>query len=607
MARKKQKPKQKPKQPQRPKEKPQAIEPPRSRWHVNLLGLLFVLVQLVILPGAASTFRTPKDALVLAGIAVIVALGLIVRMARGEVRFPRSRLVAVLAVLPILQVISAFWSEDVYRALSSAGHSLLWVAAVAWIATLDEMDRDRLLGWCAAGAGLSGLVLLLQAAGIQMFGIVGAGGRALMTGLAGNPSDYSMTAAMLLPLLLLSVEEGSRRVVRWVLIGVLALATAVSVSLTGAAAIGLVLLVWLVKQRSRRVWLVAGGVTVLLIGVGLSSGLDHRLKKAGKQIRKGDWYAMFSARGDGWTAANEMIRTEPVSGVGAGNYTQRFYPSRLAWLDRHGKFGRRGEKASHFSWTHCDPLQHVAELGLLGGAWLLALIWTLARAAPRRLFMMALVAAGTLPMLLLHYPTHLALGLMPLVLILAGIASGDGTGVIEIRWKPLKWVAAALTIVVAGSAFWSQLQRMSIDVWRGSLNRRTAIAQQIPDAQQRRRATDSVENDVLRLVGGLPGEAPWLWRSAGKAQMIGGKSRAAEESFRRAYALWPHAEAEFGIGLALADQGRRSEALVHLGRVCRLNPELRHLIDDDALVRSVEDMLRTTRQRARESARRSGQ
>ena len=32
-----------------------------------------------------------------------------------------------------------------------------------------------------------------------------------------------MTAAMLLPLLLLSVAEGSRRAVRWVLIGVLVL------------------------------------------------------------------------------------------------------------------------------------------------------------------------------------------------------------------------------------------------------------------------------------------------------------------------------------------------------------------------------------------------
>ena len=36
--------------------------------------------------------------------------------------------------------------------------------------------------------------------------------------------------------------------------------------------------------------------------------------------------------------------------------------------------GGRGEVASHFEWAHCDPLQVVAELGLLGVLWLAALL-----------------------------------------------------------------------------------------------------------------------------------------------------------------------------------------------------------------------------------------
>ena len=54
--------------------------------------------------------------------------------------------------------------------------------------------------------------------------------------------------------------------------------------------------------------------------------------------------------------------------------------------------------------------------------------------------------------------------------------------------------------------------------------------------------------------------APWLWRIAGRAALARGDEAAAERFFRRALKLWPHEEAELGLGLALADQGRRGEA-----------------------------------------------
>jgi hypothetical protein len=71
--------------------------------------------------------------------------------------------------------------------------------------------------------------------------------------------------------------------------------------------------------------------------------------------------------------------------------------------------------------------------------------------------------------------------------------------------------------------------------------------------------------------------------------------KGAEEAFRTAYEGWPHEDADFYLGLSLVSQGRWSEGLQHLGRVCRTNPTLVRLIHDRDLRRSVADMLRAYR------------
>ena len=69
--------------------------------------------------------------------------------------------------------------------------------------------------------------------------------------------------------------------------------------------------------------------------------------------------------------------------------------------------------------------------------------------------------------------------------------------------------------------------------------------------------------------------------------------------------FWPHEEAEFGLGLSLAAQDRRftqqgrtlnsrnqrGEAIVHLARVCRTNPALLELIEEDDLRHAVAEIV----------------
>ena len=78
-----------------------------------------------------------------------------------------------------------------------------------------------------------------------------------------------------------------------------------------------------------------------------------------------------------------------------------------------------------------------------------------------------------------------------------------------------------------------------------------------------------------------------LLRTLGRARFIQGNSTGAETAFRASYAEWPHEDAEFFLALSLAGQGRRSEAISHLARVCRTNPELLRLIQDESLRRAM--------------------
>lgn len=576
--------------------KRKATPPVAPRWHVTALGVLFLLVQLAVLPGAASAFRTPKAALVVIGITAIVAFATVGRLRRNRLRLPSGRLAIVLMMLPALQATSALWSHSPLTALATAITSAVWVTGILWMATIEPGDRDRIIAWCAAGTAISAGVLLLQASGMRILDFTeSVRGRFELTGLAGNPADLSMAAVLLLPLLLRRSENSSHRWRMWGLLCLLVVGAMVSQTLTAYVALGLLLLVWLVGARSWWLWLGTTVVMAAALAAAFASGLDRRLTSKLEQLESGNLYSLLSARTDGWTAAAEMVQARPVTGVGAGNFTIEFYPSRLDWLISHGTSGERGQYQTHFEWAHCDPLQHVAELGAGGWIWIIALCWALAHSWSRASRLIALAAAATGPFLLLHYPTHLALGLVPTALVLADLVDLGGKEMpLTVRSRALRAVTMwGLVIVVVAMVMW-QTRHLALDLWRGDLDRRLVVAQSIADANQRGRAAATVEFQVMRRIHRLPGAAPWLWRDVGRARLLRNDARAAESAFRTAQVLWPHEEAEFGLGLALAAQNRRNEALVHLGNVCRVNRSLVRRIPDPGLQRAVLDLLEAT-------------
>lgn len=569
-----------------------------ASWPVTLMGLVFLLVQVIILPGGTSAFRLPKQAVAIAGIMAVVALSASIRLRAGTLTLPRGPLFPVLLALPILQAASAMWAGDPRRAASTAAVTATWIAAALWLASITDRDRRRVAWLTAIGTAVSAVVLLLQAVGLPLL-VVGrsAESRFRMSGLAGNPADFATSAVLLLPILLVTVGFARRGWWRWTVIGLLVLATALSQTLTGYIALGLLALVWLLQGKSPRLWAAAAGCAILVVALAFGTGFGRRVQHQLKLITSGDWYSVLSARGDGWSAAAEMARDHPVAGVGAGQYTRVFYPHRLAWLERQGTVGRRGESATHFQWAHSDPLQLVGELGIAGAVWMAVLLWALWRSRPRGDPLPALAAAATMPFLLLHYPTHLAVGMVPIVMLLGHLLATQTAWTISKLTGVLRvLLPVTLFAVAVAGGFW-QLRRLAVDVWTAELERGVALAASVSDPLRRTQLASAVEWQILERVERLPAAAPRLWRTVGKARIARGDLRAAEEAFRIANSLWPHEEAELGLGIVLADQGRRSEALVLLGRVCRTNPALVAEIGDPDLRRSLEDLNRS-RQRA---------
>lgn len=571
-----------------------------ASWPVTLTGVVFLLVQIVFLPGAASAFRLPKEALAFGGIVVVVALGASLRLRAGTLTIPRGPLVPVLLSLPVLQLASSLWAFDPRQAVTAAAITATWVLAALWLASLDDAGRQRVAWMTATGVAVSAVVLLLQAAGVPIL-VVGqtSVSRFRMSGLAGNPADFATSAVLLLPVLLVSAaaaRRGPRR--RWALIGLLVVAAVLSQTLTGYIALGLLAAVWLWRRTSAKMWLAAAAVAILAVALAFGTGFGRRVQRQVERVRSGDWYSVFSARGDGWSAAAEMARTHPVLGVGAGQFSTVFYPNRLAWLERRGETGRRGELATHFEWAHSDPLQMVAELGLVGGLWMVGLVWALWRTRVRGDPVPPLAVAATAPFLMLHYPTHLAIGLVPIVIVLGRhLAAGPQRSVPK-AGAVLRIVGPMALIAVALMGSVWQLRRLAVNIWTAELDRGLGFAVAATEPMRRTQLATAVEWQILERIDRLPSAAPSLWRIVGKARIARGDPRAAEEAFRTANALWPHEEAELGLGLALADQGRRSEALVMLGRVCRTNPALAREITDPDLRRALEELNRARRRQS---------
>lgn len=573
-----------------------AAQPERFGLAGWLLVAAVVTAAVVIVPGAASSFRLGKWVAFLLCAGAGGTAWLVRTLRRGTVPVPRSPLLAVLALYPALLAVSALWSAQYHVTLTAAAEAAAWVVAVAALAALHDTVLGPVTRWAIIAAAASACVGLFHAAGASPFGFLAAkeGERFQVIGLAGNPADLAAASVIVLPLVLMPGLWGKRKWPVVVSAGVLICAVATTRTLTAVGSIGLAALVLLLLGRGPwRRWAVVGAVVfAVAAGVAMAPRIADQLQN----VAHGDWYRLLSARSDGWAAAVETARTHPVLGVGGAGYSCAFADARLAWLERHASTGERGEPATHFETAHSDPLQVTAELGTLGVLWVIALACAAARARPWRQPPVAAGLAAWLPMALLHYPGHLAVTLAPLAVLAAWLTSDDASHherAVPLRGAPALGAVVVAVVVVAGTA-WQGHIRLSEDRWLGEAERGFAVAARLPQ-ERRSPAMEILERSAEARFDHRVWDSARLHRFIGRCRLSRGAPREAEAAFRRALATCGHAEARLGLGLALVHQGRRGAGLAELVKACRLNPKLVTMLGDSALQRTVREALRAAR------------
>jgi len=518
-------------------------------WLVRLAALLVFLVEIIFVQEAFSPFRTPKMLLALTGIVILAGAAVGVSFLHGKLRFPSGPSTKILLALPVVQAVSSFWAPSPVFSLQAAGASAIWILGVLTLSTAAPDDQRFIWRWALAGGMLSGAILLAQVLRIDAFMLssYASGNRLGLAGLAGNPADFAIGSLFLLPFLLLKYREKNPGPLQWSLGGFLVVTALLTQNLTALVSIAVLvvfLLARLIRQKEYRVF---GGLGILLLALLLFFPLQKRVMKEVQNVSHGNWYALLSGRFDGWSAAMEMVREAPVRGIGAGQFSREFFPARLSWLNQHQRYGDRGEMATHFEWAHNDLLQMQAELGLMGSLWILGLFFFLFREFPgeRRLLLVFLMLA--LPFLLGHYPFHIAVGLLPTMLVLSRILHSGEFREVRPRFPALIVIPVLLCLCVGYSVHNGKL--LGLERWRGA-----------------------AEGGLIHI-----GDMPLSERAYREAEM----------AFRRARSFFPHEEAEMGLGLALAFQKRTTEARYYLGRACGINPTLLRLIPDKKLRNAV--------------------
>lgn len=413
-----------------------------------------LLLLALVLPVALWTGSTSYEAakLLLWGLAVAAWLAM-AGVAAWRVRpvpAPARGLVVAAASVLLGMTPGLLVAEAPHLAARAMHWWLLWwlVAIAAAILPRDASDRRRLVACGAAGAAATGVVALLQVAGIAP--TTGEWYVPPGIGTLGNENSVAELGAIwLLPSLLLPAGARTMRgrlvacAPAAILLAVLVVSSATGARVAALAAAGFATAgTLLAATRLRaRVPVVLGGA---LLAAALAGGLFVRAAlDPGREVSgAGSLPARLFAANHGaerrtdWLVAARILDESPVVGAGAGNYGAKWLSTRAA-LGRDARFAGLASGAPPVTRAHNEYLQWAAETGLAGAIVLLAtavagaLAWSRAWArstggAGRRELLLpaaGLVAAAVIG--LVSFPAHRPESGLA-VALLVGVLAGRG-------------------------------------------------------------------------------------------------------------------------------------------------------------------------------------
>lgn len=318
-------------------------------------------------------------------------------------------LAAVLALrLPLRQPSALFWCylawlavifvSIVARSVPGYGfaEALLPLTGAAILFVIEAAPTSRrwqeALFLLLVGVGfISAAYGILQNFGIELLGSVVRSERQVLSSFFGHSNFMASFLAPILFLAAYFIERGRDSRLR-LGAGAAIIATLICLYWAGtrAAALAVVigalgLLRWRlprVAMNGRRLATVAGVVLILAVAVALWGQYGGRHRET--LFRRLSSHREMSNRTFLWLVGIEMIRANPILGIGYGRYNAEFWPYSERYVQRPGSemfsYILREMKGLNPGQAHNDPLEVACETGVFGvaifiGLWMLAFVF----------------------------------------------------------------------------------------------------------------------------------------------------------------------------------------------------------------------------------------
>lgn len=347
-----------------------------------LLWASFGLVPLVFVPGLADEFRLPK----LAAAELLLGASCLALVLRGAVDVSSERLRSYLwTTVPFVSVAFASVLAGDHPA---HGRIALWSLLFGWLVGLCWSGRrltlERVLWMMTPPAVVVAALAIVQALGWWSPIVIEEGRRRLQVtstvGNAGELASYLVlpaTFAAWRSLRAWNGGEAGRHRFGWPLVFLILLIAVTATQTATALLLVAVVVAGLVVTQPRRRLARAGLLGIAVVGVAgilLSPAASRIAGKVG-ELARGEWASLTTGRTDGWMVAGELLREQPLLGVGFGGFAAEYTTTKIDLAERGVSFFGKHVGQSTFSNAHSEPLEVAAEMGWLG---VFALLWVFA-------------------------------------------------------------------------------------------------------------------------------------------------------------------------------------------------------------------------------------
>jgi O-antigen ligase len=348
--------------------------------------MLVIAIPLAISPMGEDRFRTPKDALFIAGVSVCAPLFLFWCFARKE-RFSRwwrrSMTIKLFSAVIVWTFVVCLLSTDPLLSMPS----LVWltISATFFLAIwrLGANRKVSALALVIAPGVINAIIVGLQ--WLQIWSPVEfephIARKSTLSALLGNPNEVGtfLTIPFIVSLAMVTAVSSMR--LRWVygaLAGIMVIGIVLSQSL-GAAVAAMVGGVAVAIRFAGRKAVVISLLISLSVGALLMTvtPLGDRISLVPVQLAAGAYDTVFSGRVGATLAAGLMVADYPLTGLGPGRFPYHYFEYRMRAEERFGHY--LVASGVNFGEVHNDHLEIAAESGLPGYVLYLMALVLLAR------------------------------------------------------------------------------------------------------------------------------------------------------------------------------------------------------------------------------------